>query len=96
MARKQLVIDAAGLPLAVLVPCRQVACRILPALAIASVRRFAGGAGQAGPGGRPGPPPRLRVAGRASPGRALVVPLTATTYCQPRFSSSSRKVVLSP
>ena len=96
IARKQLVIEASGLPLAPLVPCRHVTCRILPALAIASVRRFAGGAGQAGPGGRPGPPPRLRVAGRAPAACALVVPLTATTYRQPRFPSSSRKVVLSP
>ena len=30
------------------------------------------------------------------PVQALVVPLTATTYCQFRFSSSSRNVVLSP
>jgi hypothetical protein len=45
IARKQLVIEASGLPLAALVPCRHVTCRILPALAIASVRRFAGGAG---------------------------------------------------
>jgi hypothetical protein len=36
------------------------------------------------------------VAGTASCAYALVVPLTATTYRQPRAVSPSRKAVLSP
>ena len=45
IARKWLVMAAAGLPLVALVPCRQVTCRIWSALAMASWRRFTGGAG---------------------------------------------------
>ena len=45
IAAKQLVIEASELPLVVLVPCRQVTGRTWSALAIASVRRFTGGAG---------------------------------------------------
>jgi len=76
------------------VPGRQVPGWIVPALASARVRGFAGGWGSrawaAGPARRP-----CGVTGRAPPTCALV-PLTATTYCQSRASSSSRKVVLSP
>ena len=45
MARKWLVIEAVGLPLVALVPCRQVTGGIVSAWAIASWRRFAGGPG---------------------------------------------------
>jgi len=45
MARKQLVIEAAGLPLVARVPCRQVTGRAWSALAIASWRRLSGGPG---------------------------------------------------
>ena len=62
IARKWLVIEASGLSLAALVPCRQVTCRILSALAIASVRRFAGRRGKRARAGGPG-----RRPGRASP-----------------------------
>ncbi len=79
IATRQLVMAAVGLPLAALVPCRQVTGRAVSAWAIASWRRFTGGPGQAGPGGRPGPPPCARVTGRALSGQALVVPLTAST-----------------
>src|SRR2546423_14900273 len=65
IARKQLVIEAVGLALVALVPCRQVTGPILSALAMASWRRFAGGAGEAGP------PPRLAGPRRGSSAQAL-------------------------
>ena len=52
-------------------------------------------AGVGGPG-RPAGAAAQAAGHRRAPAAALVVPLTATTYRQPRFSSSSRNVVLSP
>src|SRR2546430_13232902 len=68
IARKQLVIEAVGLALVALVPCRQVTGPILSALAMASWRRFAGGAGEGGAGGRAGPPPQAPGPRPGTPG----------------------------